>query len=357
VKFGISFLPDVGPEIKRPEEYLRDALELSVLADRLGFSHAKITEHYGSYYGGYCPNPLTFLAGVASRTSSIRLMTGGIQASFNNPIKVAAEAAMVDCMSGGRLDVGFVRAFLPFEFDMFQVEMDDSRRIFERNIRKVMACWTGSGVQELAGSPAAPFVVPQPLQRPFPPIWVAAVRSRESFAWIGEMGFGLLVTTSPGPEWNLGDMIAIYRESFVPMEGGLLDEPVVALSMPICVAETQSDAIRICDAHAERYLRSWELAVRTWQGRQSAAYVGYEGFVRVLAEATPRQMRENGKIIAGSPADARVAIEQLRAALGIDIFLWQVDFGGMKYPLAANTMELLASSVLPALGPAVRTGS
>src|SRR6185312_9074176 len=103
-----------------------------------GFDYVKMTEHYLGNYGGYCPSPLTFLAAVAGQTSRIRLMTGCVLPAFHHPVQLAAHTAMLDALSGGRLDVGFARAWLPYEFQALGVPLDSSRDRFEATIRAVL---------------------------------------------------------------------------------------------------------------------------------------------------------------------------------------------------------------------------
>src|SRR5260221_10335974 len=128
MQFGVQFFPDVKPEEKSGEAYFREALDLAEEADRLGFTHIRIVEHYFHYYGGYSPNPIVFLAAAAQRTRNARLVTGAVLPAFNHPLKLAGEIAMLDAISGGRLDVGFARAFLPHEFRRFARSPDASVR-------------------------------------------------------------------------------------------------------------------------------------------------------------------------------------------------------------------------------------
>lgn len=107
-----------------------------------------MTEHYMDPYGGYCADPLAFLSAVAAQTSRVRLMTGGIQASFHHPIQLAARTAQLDALSHGRLEVGFARAFLPYEFDAFGVDMDTSTERFRGTVDAVVRLWTGRQVSE-----------------------------------------------------------------------------------------------------------------------------------------------------------------------------------------------------------------
>src|SRR5215831_12902740 len=109
MEFGIQFFPAVCPDQKPAEQYWREALELTQLAERLGFTNVRTVEHYFLSYGGYSPDPLIFLSAAAAVTRSIRLITGVVLPVFNNPLKLAGQIGMVDAISGGRLEVGFAR--------------------------------------------------------------------------------------------------------------------------------------------------------------------------------------------------------------------------------------------------------
>lgn len=104
VPFGINFFSSVRPEQKSARQYFDEALHLSVLADQLGYSHVRTVEHYFRPYGGMTPNPIVFLSAVAALTRRIRLVTGAVIPIFNHPIKIAGETAMLDAISGGRLE-------------------------------------------------------------------------------------------------------------------------------------------------------------------------------------------------------------------------------------------------------------
>src|SRR5207249_1940152 len=78
-----------------------------------------------------------FLSAAAALTRSTRLITGAVLPVFNNPLKLAGQIGMVDAISGGRLEVGFARAFLPHEFARFGISMDESRARFEEGLEQV----------------------------------------------------------------------------------------------------------------------------------------------------------------------------------------------------------------------------
>src|SRR5262249_21454467 len=97
MEFGIQFFPAVGPDQKPADQYWREALELTQLVERLGFTNVRTVEHYFLSYGGYSPDPLIFLSAAAAVTRSIRLITGAVLPVFNNLLKLAGQIG-----NGGR---------------------------------------------------------------------------------------------------------------------------------------------------------------------------------------------------------------------------------------------------------------
>jgi alkanesulfonate monooxygenase SsuD/methylene tetrahydromethanopterin reductase-like flavin-dependent oxidoreductase (luciferase family) len=351
VDYGLSFLPDGAPSTKDPHDYFRDALHLSEIADRAGLQYVKMTEHYLKAYGGYCPSPLTFLAAVSARTSHVRLMTGGILPSFHHPVQTASECTMVDAISGGRLDVGFARAYLPYEFDCFGLDLDQSRARFDASVDLVLRLWTEEHL-----SVTTPFfdvhdatILPRPTQLPHPPVWVTAVRSRSSFAWIGERGFGLLITSPLSAPEQQADHVSIYLESHTPPVNQPSAQPRVAISLPLYLAPTDGIAIDEGDVFCRRYHQVWAEAADSWNTARSRDYPGYTGMSQAIRAATPEEMRRIGSVIVGSPSRVVDAIHALVDRLPLNAILWQIDFGAMPRDRAQRTLDLFISDVLPRL--------
>ena len=71
MEFGVQFFPAVGPDQKPADEYWREALELTQLAEQLGFTNVRTVEHYFLSYGGYSPDPLIFLSAAAALTPAV----------------------------------------------------------------------------------------------------------------------------------------------------------------------------------------------------------------------------------------------------------------------------------------------
>ncbi|GGX74238.1 LLM class flavin-dependent oxidoreductase [Streptomyces hiroshimensis] len=348
---GLSLLPDCRPERRGAAEYFHDVLNLARIADSAGLSHVKITEHYLTPYGGYCPSPPAFLSAVAACTTRIRLLTGCLLPVFHHPVRLAAETAMVDAISGGRLDVGFARAYLPQEFEAFGIDMDESRERYEKTIEAVVRLWTEEDVTE-----ETPFFsyrratsLPRPVQRPHPPVWGAAVRSRQSFAWLGEQGYKLLVTPALTPLADMRDNIDLYREAYRARHGTDGPGPFVAASLPLLVADDDRTARATADPLLAAYLDVWAEATSTWQKTASRDYPGYTGMSRAIRAMTPQRFRETGSAVVGGPASVTEQIAAVTEALAPDCLLWQADYGAAPGDVAERSLRLFVDKVLPAL--------
>src|SRR6185295_2290448 len=194
MQFGLNFFRCLSPAEKPAEQYFREAMHLIGLADELGYAHIRQVEHYFTPYGGYSPNPIVFLAAAAQRTRKARLMTGAVLPVFNHPLKLAGELAMLDGLSGGRLDAGFARAFLPHEFATFGISLDESRRRFNEGLAQVRLLLSGEIVSHDGEFHSFANVTsyPRPTQTPHPPIWVAATGTPQTFEETGRAGFSIM---------------------------------------------------------------------------------------------------------------------------------------------------------------------
>lgn len=347
MKFGLSFLPDANEHDLSAVSYYKTALMLAKMADEAGMSTIKITEHYLHPYGGFCPDPVTFLASVASCTKQIRLMTGCILPVFHHPVEIAAKTAMLDAISNGRLDVGFARAYLPHEFEAFQVSMNGSRGIFEKTIEAVIRLWTEENVSlsndTFTISDATS--LPRPVQQPHPPVWGAAVMSRQSFSWLGEKGFNLLVTPPLDGLVHLHDKTIIYTDTYLfnhPHK-----TPHITLSMPLLIADSMKEAVWLSDEYLNKYIKVWADATESWSRHSSTDYPGYMGLDRILHTLTPDKMRHQLQALAGTPDHIIDRINEMIEMEIADQIIWQIDFGAQPESVSCKTVHLFIDKVMP----------
>ena len=146
-------------------------------------------------------------AAVAQRTKNIRIGSGIALLPLQDPIRLAEEYAMLDCLSGGRLEFGIGRGFQKGEYDAFERDMGDSRALFEEAHAIIMKAWAEKRVSHdgIFRKVRNLQVIPKPVQQP-PPVYVACIFTPESFEWTGKMGYHLMVVpyAQPNPEALVG---------------------------------------------------------------------------------------------------------------------------------------------------------
>jgi natural product biosynthesis luciferase-like monooxygenase protein len=350
MRFGINFFPSVDPAHLSGYEYYRQALALAARADELGYHHIRTVEHYFRGYGGYSPSPVVFLTAVAQRTRRVRLVTGAVLPAFNHPIKLAAELAMLDCLSDGRLDAGFARAFLPEEFDAFQVAMDESRMRFEEGIAAVKRLWTEAEVRfEGSFHQFGPLpLLPRPVQLPHPPIWIAAIQTAESFVWAGEQGYNLMIVPYLSAFTSVADNLRAYRANYKRAGHGA-GGGKVQMSFHLYVAEDGASARREAQALMEEYIRLFRQSATAWIGRASGQYKGYEQLVNILDAITYDRVLKEGRALIGDPIEVAAQMRALSAQFGPVEPSLQVMYGDISEAAARRSLDLFATEVMPRL--------
>jgi natural product biosynthesis luciferase-like monooxygenase protein len=347
MEFGIQFFPAVGPDQKSADQYWREALELTQLAERLGFTNVRTVEHYFLSYGGYSPDPLIFLSAAAAVTRSIRLITGAVLPVFNNPLKLAGQIGMVDAISGGRLEVGFARAFLPHEFARFGISMDESRARFDEGLEQVRRLLEDEKVTargrfhsfENATS------LPRPTQKPRPPFWIAALSTRESFENAGTLGHYLMGIPLAGA--HMASLLQTYRDAWTA--AGHDGRGKVMLAFHMYCADTSAKAAAVAREPLNQYLKSIVDAASGWMsGVSSRDYPNYQKMIESLARETFESQVEKSLAWIGTPEEIRSAIESYhRGVGGFECASLQVNFGMIGRAEAEASMLLFAREVMP----------
>ncbi|MET8994885.1 LLM class flavin-dependent oxidoreductase [Amycolatopsis sp. NPDC004169] len=152
-------------------------VELVELLEELGFDGVWLAEHHFHDFGTV-PNTLTMLAHLAGRTERLRLGSGIVVLPLRNPVHVAEEAAMVDVLSGGRLELGVGRGYQSIEFENFGLDLAESRDRFDECLDVLLGLLTTEGFEyrgRFHGTTNPLTLLPKPVQRPHPPLHVAAI--------------------------------------------------------------------------------------------------------------------------------------------------------------------------------------
>ncbi len=347
MKFGIDYFPDAHPGLKSGRQYFEEALDLVEYADELGYNSVKIVEHYFMPYGGYSPDPCLFLAAASQRAKRMRLVTGAVLPVFNHPLKLAGQLTMLDAISGGRLDAGIARAFLPYEFDAFGISMEESRARFEEGIEALIRLWTEENVTFQGRFHQFKNItsLPRPTQKPHPPLWIAAVLTPESFVWTGARGYNLMVVPYIGEHHELAEKLHLYRQAY--QEHGHGREGEVLLVLHLYVAESSKEARQECRPYMEQYLCTFRASARAWTGRQSGQYKQYSELEQLLNELSYERVLNETRALIGDPDDVIKQLTYIRDTFGAVYPSFQINFGMMEKEKARRSIELFAKHVMP----------
>lgn len=352
MKFGLTFFPVLTPAERSASDYFDDCLNLAEVADELGFEHVQTVEHYFSAYGGFCPDPVTLLAAVAARTTRIRIVTGAVVPAFTHPVKLAGKLAMLDNLARGRLDVGFGRAFLPEEFAAFGIPMAESRARFAENVEACRRLWAQEDVvwkgEFSTFGPVT--MLPRTVQRPHPPIFVAATTSEESCAAAGSAGDHLQVVPSVTSTDGLKAMLAAYRSARAA--AGHSGPGRVQIKYT-CYLDADRDAALAAGRRWEtNYIDKMSAAVASWAapGAGGGDYPGYAALVdKVRAYDFDRALAEN-KVLAGTVDDVTRQLEAVADGFGPDLSVsLQFNPGATPFDRAEAALRLFAARIAPAL--------
>jgi len=333
MRFGLFSLFDFHPRRQDEASLIRESLELFVLGEQLGFSSAWIGEEH-FYAFGICPNPVVFLSALAQRTTTMRLGTAIALTQFQNPLRLAEDYAMLDILSGGRVELGLGRGSFPIHFEGFDVDIEDRTRRHREAIEVVRAAWSNHRIAHRGDYWRFPelAVSPRPVQRPHPPIWQGTV-SAESFAHAGRLGDGAFVV--PGAPLT-GDVIrerlAIYREAAAAHRR--------EVPPPVFIYQLFLNRSRAAGEEEARTCMGayWDLV---------AAAGGDAG----IAEARKEQMKDNlhESAMIGTPADIIDRLKAARAEFGAEHIAFYLNAGGRSTESARANLEMFAAEVLPAV--------
>ncbi|MHB1869596.1 MAG: LLM class flavin-dependent oxidoreductase [Steroidobacteraceae bacterium] len=336
------------PRLARSEaQAYADALEEIELADRLGFHGVWLVEHHLMPGYSHLSKPDLVLAALARRTTRLRLGLGVIPLPYHHPLHVAERIGTLDVLSGGRLEVGIGRGFSPDEYAAFGVAPADSRSRVEESLAFLRACAADAPVTHHGRHFRLDSVqvLPRPLQRPYPPLWSAAV-SPETFEWAAREGLGVLA--GPFKPWA---MIAAdlqrYRQAWRADQAPRIGMTVALLCLPErrraralaapALRWSYSELLRVTAPVLERLLPSYE-------------HMHQLGRFRRLFKLGARLslLELAGLAIVGTPEECLERIERLREA-GVTHLLCSIGAGALPSDVVRESLECIAREVLPKL--------
>jgi alkanesulfonate monooxygenase SsuD/methylene tetrahydromethanopterin reductase-like flavin-dependent oxidoreductase (luciferase family) len=315
--------------------YYEQRLAVVEAIDRAGFYAYHLAEHHATPLG-MAPSPSVFLSAVAQRTKRLRFGPMIYALPLYHPLRMIEEICMLDQMSGGRLDVGFGRGASPIELDLFGVNPDDARDIYDEAMEVIRR-----GLRErtlnFKGKHFNYSNVPMelsPFQKPHPPMWYG-VHANDSSARAARQGLNVISLDSVAATRGFS---AAYRAAWGEADRGGAPMPKFGLGRFVVVADTDAEALRL----AERAYPMWH---------ESFCHL-FKLYGRMPSHPRPPTYSEivaDGRGIAGSARTVTEAVRKQMAESGADYFVGQFAFGDLTLKETLRSIELFAGEIMPAL--------
>jgi alkanesulfonate monooxygenase SsuD/methylene tetrahydromethanopterin reductase-like flavin-dependent oxidoreductase (luciferase family) len=336
MRFGAHILPTYAPELDGsvPAYYGR-LFEQIIEFEKLGFHQAWVTEHHFGGYGGILPHPPTFLAAAAGKTSRIRLGVAVAVLPLHDPLELAESYAMADVVSGGRLDFGIGKGSEPVEYRKFGARRDEATQRFKESAEVIRQAWSDDPVNfhgEFFRYENVN-ILPKPVQRPHPRIWVGATRTEETFREAGEKGYELMTVPFVHPSTGaMRELVKIYRDALSRAGHDFVGREVLG-KFHVYVSDSYERGVREAGPYMKNY---------------SDIHKSVDPDRKLTNRDIGADMAR-GFIIVGDPERCRDTIQRWHEEAGITTFSGTFHFGGMPQEMALKNMRLFAERVMPAL--------
>lgn len=348
MKFGIFYEHQLPRPWKEGDELklFQDALDQVELADKLGIDHAWEVEHHFLEEYSHSSAPEVFLAACSQRTKNIRLGHGInlMPPPYNHPARVAERIATLDLVSNGRVEWGTGESSALAELGGFNIPVDEKRPMWREAVEQcanMMAMDPYPGFEGKYFSMPCRNIVPKPVQRPHPPLWVAC-SNRETIKLAARLGIGALtfafVDAAEAKQW-VDDYYRIFKEECVPL--GHAVNPNVAMVTGFSVHKDEEEAKRR-GMDGFRFF-GYGLGHHYIFGEHKP---GRTNIWKAFEEARPHLPEEGGNRGIGTPDQMRAHLKTFEEA-GVDQVTFIQQGGRNRHEHICEAMELFASDVMP----------
>jgi alkanesulfonate monooxygenase SsuD/methylene tetrahydromethanopterin reductase-like flavin-dependent oxidoreductase (luciferase family) len=334
-----------------PGRSQRDAFEEAFAqidaAERWGLDVMWLAELHFDPQRSLLSAPLSIASAVAARTSRIKIGIAVQVLPLCHPLRIAEEGATVDQISGGRLIFGVGRSGLPRTYEDYGVSYAESRDRFGEVLDIVEQAWS---------QPAVSYegkyytfknitVAPKPLQKPLPPIRIAAA-SPDTYPQVGERGLPIFINARYGSFSEFAPEIRKYREAYAA--AGHPGSGQVYLRVPTYLAETEDRAHSEPEESLMHFYQ--EQAQRLRDSLSRAGTRAIEGRAERLKRIENLTYEEalGGQVLVGTPQMVTDRLGALQDELGIDGILAEINCGGLvSHGRVMTALHLLCEEVMP----------
>jgi alkanesulfonate monooxygenase SsuD/methylene tetrahydromethanopterin reductase-like flavin-dependent oxidoreductase (luciferase family) len=347
MKFGIFYEHQLPRPWDEGSEYrlLQNSLEQIELADRLGYDYAWEVEHHFLEEYSHSSAPEVFLAAASQRTRRIRLGHGIVQLTTNHPARVAERVSTLDLVSHGRVELGLGEGSSVTELHPFERRFRDKRAVWEDAVRAVLPMFWNEGWEYHGEHFDFPLrnVLPKPLQKPHPPLWVACSQL-DTIEMAGRRGMGVLgfqfMSAEAAKAW-----VHCYYNAYTRRLEKLCDyqtNPQIAVVSGFMCSET--------DEEAERKAEGWTFFqfALLFYNRHGPVKPGtvnlWDEYLKW--KQSPEGQRRRGTALIGSPATLRERLRRFEES-HVDQVILLNQAGKNTHEDICSSLELFAREVMP----------
>ena len=351
MKFGIFYEHQL-PRPWEPSAELRlfqDALDQVELADRLGIDYAWEVEHHFLEEYSHSSAPEVFLAAASQRSRRIRLGHGIVlmPPGYNPPARVAERVATLDLVSGGRVDWGTGESASRAELEGFGVNPAERRAMWRETVEQVANMMVMDPYPGFAGkyfAMPARNVLPKPVQKPHPPIWVAC-SNRETIHLAAQLGIGALTFAFIDPaearHW-VADYYETFRRECVPI-GHAVNPNIAMVTGFSCHADAEEARRRGTDGF--RFFQ-FALAHHYVFGKHTPGRTNIWNRYLAVRDQLGTEVLGGGTGCIGTPAELRESLRTFQDA-GVDQTIFIQQGGKNRHEHICEALELFAAEVMP----------
>jgi alkanesulfonate monooxygenase SsuD/methylene tetrahydromethanopterin reductase-like flavin-dependent oxidoreductase (luciferase family) len=358
---GSRFDPQIAA--RTYEEHLRVWEEM----DRLGYDGVGLNEHHTTPHG-LMNSPNLMAAAAAQRTKRLKFFILGNLLPLHNPLRIAEELAMVDCLSRGRVMSGFARG-VPREYKVYDVPMAESRARFDEALDVILKAWTQDvfSHQGKYWSFKDIAIWPRPYSQPHPPVWIPFTGSQETIERTAAGNFGAAIYH---PHAGVIDDMIAHFASELARHGHRIRPDQLCLLADVWVADNATQAL---EEYAPYYLYFNQVL---WHHGSSApgqapvpaatGYVSSTSYDYVRPENRPfvgldrekiRQMNRSdveakiatGELAFGSPKQVAERLIATAERVGTNLLLLNMNLGAVPHDLHLEQVRRFGREVLPVL--------
>jgi alkanesulfonate monooxygenase SsuD/methylene tetrahydromethanopterin reductase-like flavin-dependent oxidoreductase (luciferase family) len=352
MKFGIFYELQLPRPWKDGDEHklYQRALDQLELADKLGYDYAWEVEHHFLEEYSHSSAPESFLAAASQRTKRIRLGHGIFQITTNHPARVAERIATLDLLSNGRCEFGMGESGSITELEPFGVAIEKKREIFEEAVQTIIPMFKDGGSEHHGKHFNMPLrnVLPKPMQKPHPPLWVACSQL-DTLARCGEWGMGALgfqfVSANAAHAW-----VHAYYNAFVRRQRKLADyksNPNIALVSFFMCARTDEEARARADgATFFQFSLKYYSSVKGSRLPPPGTVNMWDEYNKWKKANPQAEAAALDAALIGSPDTIRKRLRQFQAS-NIDQVVLLNQAGKNTHEHICESLELFASDVMP----------